>query len=207
MNRFIEPTKTNLIRLKSDLAAALAGYEILDRKREILIQELTSVMNEYKLRSALVLEKINDYRKRFNNVKLAVGPHESAYVAVPRRKDIAVETSLQSVMGLKIPVIRITHLEPAVFSTGHKSNVLNELSGEMHAAAPDLLYIAESRIRIRRLRREIDKTQKRLRALENIHIAQFRESIKYITGFLEENERDELVRYKKLKRKLHQTTL
>jgi V/A-type H+/Na+-transporting ATPase subunit D len=205
MKKFIEPTKTNLIRLKSDLAAARAGYEILDRKREILIQELTAATTEYKKRSAPILEKLAAYHARFADIKNSIGPVKSAYITIPRKKDLTVETVWQSTMGLKTPAIKILHCEPAVFSIGDHSGALNGLSADMHALAADVLYMAESGIRMRRLRREIDKTQKRLRALENIHIAHFTESIKYITAFLEEGERDELVRYKKLKKKIQMT--
>jgi len=198
----LAPTKANLIRLKGELLFAREGYEILDRKREILMQELTAVAARYdRQKEALALRLLTLYAD-FGAIRRLSGPLAHFYESIQKPDAVRVDLSEVGVMGVKLAKLAVTRLEIPLHAAPRAAKEADRFVRELAELIPMIVSFAEISSSLRRLSREAARTQKRQKALENIHIPSYESGIAFISSTLEENERDELGRYKKLKKRL-----
>ncbi len=192
------PTKGNLIAMKRSLSLALLGYDLLDRKRNILIRELMSLVDK----AAELRGTIEDtYKEAYSALQLA---NISLGVITPYAECVPIENGLtltsRSVMGVELPKVEI---EPGKLDINY--GFLNT------TAQLDMAYIAFDKVKkttvllaevensIYRLSVAIRKTQRRANALQNIIIPRDQATVKYISDSLEEKEREEFSRLKVIK--------
>jgi V/A-type H+/Na+-transporting ATPase subunit D len=197
-----EPTKANLIRLKGELLFAREGYEILDRKREILLKELTAVAARYDLRKEALTRRLRTLYADFDIIRRLSGPLAHLYESIQKPDAVSIEVSEEGIMGVHVARLAASQIKIPLHAAPHAATQSDRFVREYAEIIPMLLAFAEAASSLRRLAREAARTQKLLKALENIHIPSYEKGIAFITSSLEENERDELNRYKKLKRKL-----
>ncbi|MBP1561611.1 MAG: V-type ATP synthase subunit D [Oscillospiraceae bacterium] len=192
------PTKGNLLNIQKSLALAKLGYELLDKKRNILIRELMTMVDEAKkLRGTID----NTYIKAYSALQMAnisQGVIENVANAVPIENSLSV--TYRSVMGCELPRLTIEEKKP-VLNYGLQYTDSNV----------DLAYICFERVKymsaklaevensIYRLTNSIRKTQTRANALQNIVIPRYEQNVKFITNSLEEKEREEFSRMKVIK--------
>ena len=184
------PTKGNLILAKNSLTLARQGYELMDKKRNILIRELMGLIDEAKD----IQEEID---KTFTyayqclqraNIEHGISTVEELAYTVPIEDSIRIQT--RSIMGTEIPKVKYEkeNTRPTyAFSTSRESIELTLKLSEVENAA----Y---------RLASSIKKTQKRANALKNITIPMYDNLVYTITNALEEKEREEFTRLKVIKR-------
>lgn len=195
------PTKGNLMNTKKSLSLAKNGYELLDRKRNILIREMMTL-----------IEKANAIQQKIDNA------YEEAYIALQTANvtngfcedisnSIPVEDTLKldsrSVMGVEIPILTIEeHQHHNFLHYGLQStnsaidNAYNKFT-EVKYLTFELAQIENS---VYRLADSIKKTQKRANALKNIMIPKFEETVKFISDALDEKDREEFSRLKVIKK-------
>jgi V/A-type H+-transporting ATPase subunit D len=195
-----EPTKSNLIRIKREASLAKTGLEILDRKREILLRELTVIMSDYEIRYMKIAALLKPLYSKTRSALSAVGPRAAAYETIPVPGQIVIRADEKRIMGVKIPSLNLDQSKKVPHAL---SPEIDTLSGEIIHAIPELLAYAESVCAMRRIARELSKTRKREKAIEEIHLPSYTREINRITESLDENEREELSRYKALKRRLY----
>lgn len=192
------PTKGNLLAVKKSLELAKAGYDLLDRKRNILIRETMSMMDA----AVKLQEDINQvYAEAYQALQTAnitIGAIDELAQSVPI--DHGIQMTYRSVMGVEIPIV------------SHKDTPLRNLCGYTRTnAALDLAFVKFEQVKrmtiqlcemensVYRLANGIKKTQKRANALKNIIIPRFEETTKFITAALEEKDREEFSRLKVIK--------
>ncbi len=196
------PTKGNLMNTKKSLALAKNGYELLDRKRNILIREMMTLIDH----ANAIQEKIDS-------------AYEEAYLALQTAnimngfcedisKSIPVEDGLKldfrSVMGVEIPILTLdesksyNYLHYGTRTTNSAVDKVYILFTKVKLLTVELAEIENS---VYRLADSIKKTQKRANALKNIMIPRFSETVKFITDALDEKDREEFSRLKVIKRK------
>ena len=197
------PTKTNLLRLRSDLSFAQQGYELLDQKRNILIIELL----------ALVAQAA-DFQKRVDeSLEKAFGALQKAALDMGRLKvqyltgavNISTETSVSSrkVMGVSLPVVETEFKDHGPYYSPMGTSFWIDTSLLMFKEVlRSLGKLAELKISVLRLANEVKKTIRKVNALEKIAIPDLKETVHYIQGRLEENERDMFVLMKMVKENL-----
>ena len=194
----INPTKGNLMAAKKSLDLAKVGFDLLDRKRNILIRETMAMID-----SANEIQKQIDttyaeaYRAlQFANVTLGIC--DRAAQSVPIENGVSI--SFRSVMGVEIPMVSFDPM-PARNYYGFQSTnaMLDEAFMKFDSVKKLTVKLAEIENSVYRLADAIKKTQKRANALKNIVIPRFTESIKFITEALEEKEREEFARMKVIK--------
>ncbi len=198
MSAKVSPTKGNLMKIKKSLELAKVGYELLDRKRNILIRETISMIDSAKD----IREHINDcYRKAYEALEKAnrgLGLVDEFASFVPIENGISI--SARSVMGVEIPSVT---LEPEKIGNyyGFKrtSAQLDEAYRLFNDAKLLTAELAETENSIYRLATGIKKTQKRANALKNIIIPRFEAQVKEISTALDEKEREEFSRLKVIK--------
>ena len=194
------PTKANLIKAKNSLSFAKKGYELLDRKRTVLIREMMSLIDK----AAYVQEKIDrEFSQAYEALKLAnitmgTDAIEELSKSIEKEKDFSI--LFNSVMGVETPMIK----RPVVkFTTEYgffRTNPAFDKTVLKFMDIKELIYeLAEVENSVYKLAIEIKKTQKRANALDKIQIPRYSATIKYIEEVLEEKEREDFFRLKRVK--------
>jgi V/A-type H+-transporting ATPase subunit D len=199
----IAPTRSNLIRVKKELRFAREGYEILDRKREVLTTELVRVAKEADLLQKEVFKLLETAYGAMEKARLVMGSDHVEWAALAANKTVDVHLKLRGIMGVAIPVIE-SRGEPQklLYSPADTAASLDEASAafrEVLIRVPQLSMLTTT---VWRLARELRKTQRRVNALQHIFIPAFEETVTFIVSSLEEREREETFRLKLLKTKL-----
>jgi V/A-type H+/Na+-transporting ATPase subunit D len=197
------PTKTNLLKLKNDLVFAQQGYELLDQKRNILIIELLSLVDQTADCQSRVEKALAKAYEALEEAVFDMGKLKVHYLtgAVNIQTDITV--SARRVMGVSLPVIDTTFKEQApYFSPMGTSFWIDSSLNFFKEALKVLGKLAELKISVLRLANEVKKTIRKVNALEKIAIPDLGETVHYIQSRLEENERDMFVLMKMVKERL-----
>ncbi|MBN1766572.1 MAG: V-type ATP synthase subunit D [Sedimentisphaerales bacterium] len=196
----LAPTKTNLIRLKNDLNFARQGYELLDQKRNILIIELMSLIDQAADHQSRLEDALAKAYHALEEAALDMGRLKVQYLtgAVHIKTDITVRA--RRVMGISLPVIETEFEEHAPYFSPLGTSFWIDSSLYFFKEALKLLgKTSELKISIMRLANEVKKTIRKVNALEKIAIPDLQETLHYIQSRLEENERDMFVLMKMVK--------
>ena len=200
----IFPTKGNLIMVKNSLELAKQGYELMDKKRNILIRELMNLNEEAKAIQSEINETFTNAYEALQQANIEVGIHYVQEIshAVPIETSVRIKT--RSIMGTEIPKVEYTPDEAGP-SYGFYST-----RESVDRAREGFLKVKELTIKLSmvenaayRLAMNIRKTQKRANALKNITIPTYTALVKDISNALEEKEREEFTRLKVIKRNMN----
>lgn len=196
----IFPTKGNLIKAKRSLKQAQLGYELMDRKRNILIREMVSLTDEAKQLRNTIDETYTAAYKALQRANISMGVVSEISKTIP--VDNSIELSARSVMGVELPKVSASEQIERDFPYGMMlTNSSFDNAYICFNKAKDItVRLAEIENSIYRLAISIKRTQKRANALKNIMIPKFRSSVRYISNALEEKEREEFSRQKVIKK-------
>lgn len=194
----IFPTKGNLLQAKKTLDLSILGYDLLDRKRNILVREMMTLIDKA---NELKDEVDNAYRRAYKALELA--NVYNGFVAMEASRipiDNGISIRYRSVMGIDLPsvVLAPSEVEPyyGLYST---HSTLDYASKCFHEVKQLTVLLAEVENSVYRLAVMIKSTQKRTNSLKNIAIPQYTNTVKYISEVLEEKEREEFSRQKVIK--------
>ncbi len=192
------PTKGNLMASKRSLAQAQLGYELMDRKRNILIREMVSLSDRAKEIRSSIDSVFADAYKSLEMANIMLGVITPLTRQIP--EDNSVKVTYRSVMGVELPTVTIDDPKPDMpyspMLTNSRFDYAYICFNKAKAMAATLAEIENS---IYRLSVAIKKTQKRANALKNILIPRYSEQVKFISNALEEKEREEFSRQKIIK--------
>lgn len=192
------PTKSNLMATQKSLELALLGYELMDRKKNILVREMMTLVGDAKT----IRTEINEcYEKAYRYLRLAnttLGICGSFSRTVP--VDTTLSIDFKSVMGVEIPVIELGEqsIQP-YFGLNSTNEYLDNAYLCFLEAKKKTAKLAEIESGVYRLADAVKKTRKRANALNNIMIPRFKETIKFISESLDEKEREDFTRLKVIK--------
>jgi V/A-type H+-transporting ATPase subunit D len=199
----VAPTRTNLIRVKKELRFAREGYEILDRKREVLTTELVRVAHEADVLQKEVWKLLETAYRALEKARLVMGSDSVEWAALAANKTVDVHLKLRGIMGVTIPVIEARgEPQKMLYSLSGTNAALDEATAafrEVLIKTPQLSMLTTT---VWRLAGELRKTQRRVNALQHIFIPQYEETVAFIVSSLEEREREETFRLKWLKTKM-----
>jgi V/A-type H+-transporting ATPase subunit D len=199
----IAPTRTNLLNLRRDLGFALEGYELLEQKREILVVELKGLT----ARAVEAQNKMDQELARayaaLREAQLLTG--NSGVAMAARAVNVQTDISLRErrIMGVGIPSVSVGISDVSPYYGPHATSVwTDEAVVRFKNAIAAIGRLAEARISLVRLAREIQKTIRRVNALEKIFIPDYQETLKYIEDSLEESDREAFFVLKMVKGRL-----
>ncbi len=198
MSLTVFPTKGNLIMLKKSLSLANTGFELIDKKRNILIREMMSKIDEVKELQGEINSAFEQAYQALQAANVENGTIEHIAKAVPW--DDCLTILPKSVMEVEVPTIRYQPADPMPyygFVTGTES--LDRAFAAFRKVKELCARQAAIENSVMRLARAISKAQKRANALKNIVIPDYKDKIRFITEYLEEKEREEFIRMKVLK--------
>lgn len=198
----IAPTKANLMSAQNSLDFSVKGFELLDKKRNVLIREMMS----YVSKAQDLEERINKtFSEAYDslqkaNMTLGISIVEDIAMTIPEAKDYQV--IFKSVMGVEVPHISFDKKEIEPKYSFYRTNTAMDMA---YKSFNDVLYLiyelSEVENAVYRLAIEVKKTQKRANALENIQIPRFKGIVKTISDILDEKDREDFFRLKIVKKK------
>ncbi len=196
------PTKANLLKAKNSLEFSKKGYDLLDRKRTVLIREMMALIDEANKIQEEIKTGFEEAYDRLKYANITMGSENIEEIAMSLEKEEEFEILFKSVMGVEIPYIK--H-EERLFSTEYgffRTNPTFDMAVLKFIDMRYLIYtLAEVENSVYKLAMEIKKTQKRANALEKIQIPKYEKEIKSIQEVLEEKEREDFFRLKRVKGK------
>ncbi len=197
------PTKTNLLRLKNDLGFARQGYELLDQKRNILIIELLSLVDQTTDYQNKVDEALAKAYEALEEAVLDMGKLKVQYLTGAVNITTNINIRSRRVMGVSLPVVETEFKEsPPYYSPMGTSFWIDNSISYFKQALGLLGRLSELKISVLRLANEVKKTIRKVNALEKIAIPDLQETVRFIQSRLEENERDMFVLMKMVKSNL-----
>lgn len=198
MRNNVFPTKGNLLSTKKSLALAKMGFELLDRKRNILVREMMQLIDKANTLRDQINEVYTQAYKALQMANITLGICEDIAKSVPVEQGIKI--TYRSVMGVEIPTVTIDTSEFQMpYGFLGSNSQLDKAYICFYKAKLTTVELAEIENSVYRLANAIKKTQSRANALKNIIIPDFEETSKFITDALEEKEREEFSRLKVIK--------
>ena len=196
------PTKGNLILTRNMLRLSKQGYDLLDKKRNVLIKEIMELderIAELQADIETVFSEAYDALRRAN---ISMGIESVARMSYGVAKETSVRIRRRSVMGVELPMVSYdnTTAHKPYFGLLNTTVSLDEAFDKFNRAKDMIIRLSEIENSAYRLAMAIRKTQKRANALKNITIPKYEALAKSIQETLEERERDEFTRLKVIKR-------
>jgi len=197
------PTKTNLIKEKRNLQLALQGYDLLEKKREILVIELMKRMDALELLEQEIAKMTEGAYASLRKMLLSVGRERALLISSLPVRDITLSASYMNVSGMHLPTLDVRASDPVLhYSFMNSFAVCDETVIEFTELLDKLSTAAGMRSIVWRLAREVRKTQRRVNALDKMVIPRSREIVKFIDSSLDERERESLFAVKMLKQRV-----
>ncbi len=202
MNPNTFPTKGNLILAKNSLALAKQGYDLMDKKRNILIHELMELIDQAKdIQSEIDTTFTAAYKAlQTANIEMGIRNVEDLSSTVPEENSIQIKQ--RSIMGTEIPLVEFDRSgSKPTYSFFNTRVSLDEATNQFKKVKELTLRLSMIENSAYRLATNIKKTQKRANALKNITIPYYSSLTVNIQNALEEKEREEFTRLKVIKRR------
>ena len=194
----VVPTKGTLIAMKKSLQLANLGYNLMDQKRNVLIKEMMTLLDDVKLIRDQITSSYQEAYDALQEANISMGLITDIVNSTP--EDYGISIDYRSVMGVEIPKIAYDKQPLKMTYDIERSNSKVDYAYNCFYNVKQLtVLLAEVENSVYRLATTIRKTQKRANALRNISIPRFESTIKVISEALEEKEREEFTRQKVIK--------
>ena len=200
----VNPTRMELTRLKGKLKTAQHGHKLLKDKRDELMKQFLDTVREVRTLRAEVEEELMRVHGSFTVASALMSDQALEQALLCPKQSVELDMSFKNIMSVNVPVYEYhtrTDDQSDIFPYGFAAT-----SGELDAAVEALgqvfqrmLQLAQIEKTAQMLAEEIEKTRRRVNALEYVKIPQMLASIKYITMKLDENERSNTIRLMKVK--------
>lgn len=202
----ISPTRINLIRTKKTLSLAESGRDVLERKRDILLRELrTSIYDAEKAREALLRALTIAYQS-LKEANMAKGSETVANVALGSSFEANFLVDFRSIMGVTVPNVEFqsaTDPKPD-YGFANTNAELDKAFKQFYSLLKLLADLAEAEGTTFQIANDVGRTQRRVNALNHVLIPMYRNVTKGIAQVLEEKDREEFVRTKRIKRMIRE---
>jgi V/A-type H+-transporting ATPase subunit D len=199
----VAPTRSNLLEQKHDLSLARRGHDLLDEKRQALILEVMTMIEDAEAGAARMKDEFAAAYEALLLARMSIGSEKLGWIALSAVHEPQVSIAQHRIMGVPVSIVQGPEQAPPLqYGLGDTSVALDEAVQRFHDLLPLVYQMAEMLTSIWRLTREIRKTQRRVKALENVAIPRHESTVKFIEETLEEKERDEFFRVKLVKKKV-----
>lgn len=202
----VQPTRGELLKLKRRIDLAKRGHELLREKRDALVTEFFDTLDLLRDRREDVERKLEKAFEDLTDAKVVMGTLGLKKAANSAIRDLEVDVGSRNIMGVKVPVVEAEDIERKVTERGYSlqqtSAKLDEAAEKFEEALKSILELAEVEETVRLLAQEIEKTKRRVNSLEHVLIPRLEDNKEYIEMRLEEQERENYFRLKRVKAKL-----
>ncbi len=190
MRLAVNPTRMELLKLRRRLVVARRGHKLLKDKLDGLIKEFMKIAEEYRKLRLAVDDELPYVMKLFVLAEITSSRAITENALESVRQDLEVTVNPRRLMSVNVMKLEITYGEATGrYSLVHTSPELDIAISTLREFLPKLLLMAETEDAVRRLSKEVEKTRRRVNALEYSFIPRLHETIRFITSKLEEMER------------------
>ncbi len=200
----VNPTRQELTKLKTRLKTSIRGHKLLKDKRDELMKQFMDVVRENRALRTKVEEGLKRAHGSFTVASAVMSAESMEQALLYPKQSVELDMTFKNVMSVNVPEYQFktktdaaSEIYPYGFATtsGELDTAVDALSGVFQ----DMLKLAQIEKTSQLLAEEIEKTRRRVNALEYVKIPQMQETIKYISMKLEENERANTIRLMKVK--------
>ena len=200
----INPTRQELNRLKTRLRTSIRGHKLLKDKRDELMKQFMDVVRENRALRRRVEESLMKAHSAFTVAAALMSPEMLEQSLLYPKQSVDLDMTFQNIMSVDVPQyqFRTSSQDPGeVYPYGfaQTSGELDDAVDALSRVLSDMLRLAEIEKTSQLLAEEIEKTRRRVNALEYVKIPEMQANIKYITMKLDENERSNTIRLMKVK--------
>jgi len=203
----VRPTRAELLERRAQIGLAQQGMDLLKQKRDALLIEFMSVMDETLRLSGSLQKTVSEAQYSLAVAKAVDGNVALRSAGMATKGEIVVDMAGTKIMGVSVPVV--TKGESPIrssFTRGYSvtgvSSRVDEAADKFERILDVIIEYAGIETRLKRLGEEINKTNRRVNALEQVTIPSLREQVTYIRQTLDERAREDLFRLKKVKKKI-----
>lgn len=205
----VNPTRMELTKLKKRLVVAKRGHKLLKDKQDELMKKFIDLIKKNNDLRIKVEEELSQSLKEFMMAKAVMGSEMLEEAIIMPSETVSLDISKKNIMSVNVPVMKFIRegVEGASiypYGFAQTSAELDMAINKLYSILPQLLELAEVEKSCQLMADEIEKTRRRVNALEYVMIPQLQETIKYIVMKLEENERGNLTRLMKVKSMMEQ---
>jgi V/A-type H+-transporting ATPase subunit D len=200
-SRSIIPTKIELIKFKRSLKVAKMVHKILDDKREVLLKRIDEMIEEASKAREEIWAPLQDVYEAVRDAYLTLGTSTVESIAALTPPLLAVDVNVRRIVDVKVPTLQVISNDKASlsYSLADTNVSVDRAARLIKNILPGICKAAEYENAIFSLAKELEKTQRLINALEYVIIPYYEHAIKFISHALEEREREEFVRLKKVK--------
>ncbi|MBE7044014.1 MAG: V-type ATP synthase subunit D [Ruminococcaceae bacterium] len=200
----VNPTRMELSRLKKSLATAMRGHKLLKDKRDELMRQFLEIVRENKELRERVEQKLSNANHAMSLASAVLGKEVVNSALLMPKQGVRLTLGSKNIMSVDLPTFQTetkSDNPEDIFSYGYAftGGDLDLAIGQLSEILPDLLLLAEKEKSVQLLAGEIERTRRRVNALEYVMIPNYQDTIRYITMKLDENERGNITRLMKVK--------
>lgn len=202
----IQPTRGELLKLKRRIDLAKRGHELLREKRDALVTEFFDNLDLLRGKREVVEEKLDEAFDALMEAKVTSGNLDLERAGDASTRGIDVDVDSRNIMGVRVPVVESEGVDREVTERGYSleqtTTKVDEAAEKFEEALEAILELSESEEIVKLLAKEIEKTKRRVNSLEHVLIPRLEDSKEYIEMRLEEQEREDKFRLKRVKEKI-----
>jgi len=199
----VSPTRLELLAKRSQLAMAMQGRDLLKQKRSALVKEFMRVVEDVMVRSDELERFAAEARRSLALAEAEDGAEAVLSASFAAGGEVSVEVEAANVMGVPVPVIKKKTAARSLLDRGYSligtSGRIDQVAERFEEEVDLVVEVAAHEMRLRRLAKEIEATSRRVNALENVLIPRLVAQRDYIRMVLEEREREDTFRLKRVK--------
>lgn len=189
-----------MLKLADDLKFAELGHELLDQKRSILVGELLTLVDQAVDYESRVVKALSEAQSSLSDAIMQMGRLRVGNLAGAVNIDYSINLGSRRVMGVSVPRVDTTFTDNSPYFSSEDTSILAELSIERFRLTLQLMgRLAELKVSIMRLAREVKKTIRKVNALEKIVIPDNKETMAWMRSRIEEQERENFILLKVVK--------
>jgi V/A-type H+-transporting ATPase subunit D len=203
MSQDVKPTRSEELRLKERIELAEDGHDILEKKRDGLIHEFMQVISEARDVNEDLAELYSSAQNKLLKAKVFDGEDTLKANAANITDEPMVMTEQQNIMGVVVPEIESVEVQKHILNREYgltsSTSRIDSTADKHEELLEKIVEAAETQTKIVKLLEEIEKTKRRVNALEHKTIPEMKDAQDYVSQTLEESEREETFRMKKVK--------
>ncbi|MBI5253808.1 MAG: V-type ATP synthase subunit D [Euryarchaeota archaeon] len=199
----VNPTRMELLKLKTKLTLAVKGHRLLKQKRDALIMEFFNILEEVKEKRKKTEEELAKAFKSLILAEATLGAIKVSDAAMAVAATNGLDVESRNIMGVKVPVLNLGETKRSLLERGYglvdTSSQLDDAAGKFEEALKTVAQLAETEKSVRLLAEEIESTKRRVNALESTLIPRLSSTVRYIRLRLDEMERENFFKLKRIK--------
>jgi len=199
--RGVLPTKIELIRIRKSLKVAKMVHKILDDKREVLLKRIDEMIEEANKARENIWAPLEQVYSSIFDAYLSLGTRTLESISSLTPSAMEVDVNVRRIVDVKVPTLQVSakNIESLSYGFADTNVAIDKAAKLIKNFLPNICKAAEFENAIFSLAKELERTQRLINALAYVIMPQYEGAIRFITSTLEEREREEFVRLKKVK--------